>query len=414
MLMAVYDWSASPLGPTGTWPQSLRTAISIMLSSRYAMWMLWGPELTFFCNDAYRPTLGVKGSWALGARSDKVWAEIWHELWPRIETVLTTGVATWDEGLLLFLERSGYPEETYHTFSYSPLRDDGGTHRRHAVRGRPRRRSAVIGERRLATLRRSSRASWRARRPSEDLAAAIERSLGTNRPRPAVHRCSTCSTRTACRRAGSPATGIAHRPRRRAGLAPARRCGLTLARRRADADRRTGASGRSVRRWIVCRRAIGKFRRVRCCSSRSPSRAARRPAGIPGDRAQPVPPARRRLPRVHRAGGRADRGRPRQRPRLRRGAAPGRRAGRDRPGQDHLLLQCQPRVPHAADVDAGPARGAAGRQETADGAADRGADRTAHRNGLRLLKLVNTLARLLAHRGRARRRRATSRSISPR
>ena len=67
-LMAVYDWSASPLGPTGTWPQSLRTAISIMLSSRYAMWMLWGPELTFFCNDAYRPTLGVKGSWALGSR----------------------------------------------------------------------------------------------------------------------------------------------------------------------------------------------------------------------------------------------------------------------------------------------------------------------------------------------------------
>ena len=125
-LMAGYDWSASPLGPAQAWPQSLRTAIGIMLTSRYAMWMLWGRDLTFFCNDAYRPTLGVKGDWALGARADRVWAEIWHEIWPRIEIVLTTGTATWDEGLLLFLERSGYPEETYHTFSYSPLRDDAG------------------------------------------------------------------------------------------------------------------------------------------------------------------------------------------------------------------------------------------------------------------------------------------------
>ena len=118
--MAAYDWQGSPLGLVASWPQSLKTAVGIMLTSRYQMWMLWGPELTFFCNDAYRPTLGVKGEWALGARSDRVWAEIWPEIWPRIETVLTTGVATWDEALLLFLERSGYPEETYHTFSYSP------------------------------------------------------------------------------------------------------------------------------------------------------------------------------------------------------------------------------------------------------------------------------------------------------
>ena len=124
--MRAFDWTRSPLGPPDTWPQSLRTVVRIMLDSRYAMWMLWGPDLTFFCNDAYLPTVGIKRDWVLGARSDKVWAEIWPDIGPRIEHVLQTGEATWDEALQLFLERSGYPEETYHTFSYSPVYDDDG------------------------------------------------------------------------------------------------------------------------------------------------------------------------------------------------------------------------------------------------------------------------------------------------
>ena len=96
----------------------------VLLDSRYAMWMLWGPELTFFCNDAYLPTVGIKRDWVIGARSDKVWEEIWPDIGPRIARVLEHGQATWDEGLLLFLERSGFSEETYHTFSYSPVYDD--------------------------------------------------------------------------------------------------------------------------------------------------------------------------------------------------------------------------------------------------------------------------------------------------
>jgi PAS domain S-box-containing protein len=124
--MRAFDWARTPLGPPETWPPSLRTVVRIMLDSRYAMWMLWGPDLTFFCNDAYLPTVGIKRDWVLGARSDKVWAEIWPDIGPRIEHVLQTGEATWDEALQLFLERSGYPEETYHTFSYSPVYDDGG------------------------------------------------------------------------------------------------------------------------------------------------------------------------------------------------------------------------------------------------------------------------------------------------
>src|SRR5437588_11555554 len=103
-----------------TLPQSLLTVVNILLTSRYAMWMGWGEDLTFLYNDAYAPTLGLKHPWALGNPASKVWAEIWRDISPRIETVLSTGKATYDEGLQLFLERSGFREETYHTFSYSP------------------------------------------------------------------------------------------------------------------------------------------------------------------------------------------------------------------------------------------------------------------------------------------------------
>jgi serine phosphatase RsbU (regulator of sigma subunit)/anti-sigma regulatory factor (Ser/Thr protein kinase)/PAS domain-containing protein len=127
--------------------------VDILLSSRFSMWMAWGPQLTFFCNAAYRRhTLGRKYPWALGRPASEVWAEIWDDIGPRIDTVLATGKATWDEALLLFLERSGYPEESYHTFSYSPLRDDAG-----AVVGMlcvvSEDTERVIGERRMATLR---------------------------------------------------------------------------------------------------------------------------------------------------------------------------------------------------------------------------------------------------------------------
>ncbi|CAN5389543.1 hypothetical protein BH11ACT7_BH11ACT7_29050 [soil metagenome] len=125
--LARVDWSQTPLGLPELWPQSLKTAVRILLSSKFSMWMAWGPELTFFCNAAYRQdTLGKKYPWALGRPASEVWAEIWDDIGPRIDTVLSTGQATWDAALLLFLERSGYTEETYHTFSYSPLRDDAG------------------------------------------------------------------------------------------------------------------------------------------------------------------------------------------------------------------------------------------------------------------------------------------------
>jgi signal transduction histidine kinase len=172
------DWAASELGPRETWPRSLLTVLRIMVTSRYAMWMAWGKDLRFFYNDAYSPTLGVKHPWALGRPADEVWPEVWRDIGPRVESVMRTGQATWDEALLLFLERSGYPEETYHTFSYSPLPDDTGK-----IMGMlcvvMEETARVIGERRVSTLRDlgSQLAGVRA---EPDVSEAITYALGHN------------------------------------------------------------------------------------------------------------------------------------------------------------------------------------------------------------------------------------------
>jgi PAS domain S-box-containing protein len=176
--MRAFDWGSTPLGPADTWPQSLKTTVRIVLTSRFAMWMAWGPDLTFFCNDAYLPTTGVKQDWVLGARSDQVWAEIWPDIGPLIDRVLTTGEATWDEQLLLYLERRGFSEETYHTFSYSPLADDQGrTAGMLCVVAEVTER--VIGERQLAALRDlAARLSAASTRP--EVTAAFEASLAAD------------------------------------------------------------------------------------------------------------------------------------------------------------------------------------------------------------------------------------------
>ncbi|MGD0427637.1 MAG: response regulator [Candidatus Acidiferrales bacterium] len=173
------DWANTPLGPIDVWPQSLKTVVRVMLTSRFAMWMGWGPELTFFYNDAYaRMSLGKKHPWALGKPSQQVWPEIWNDIGPRIQQVLDSGEATWDEALLLFLERSGYREETYHTFSYSPLSDDDDRVAGHfcVVTEETER---VIGERRLSTLR-SLAAELNKTITETEVCQSIVRSLSEN------------------------------------------------------------------------------------------------------------------------------------------------------------------------------------------------------------------------------------------
>jgi len=178
-LMRSFDWSQTPLGPAGQWPQSLRTAVSILLTSRYSMWMGWGPDLTFIYNDAYKPTLGIKHPWALGVPAREVWAEIWRDVGPRIETVLSTGQATYDAGLLLLLERSGFPEETYHAFSYSPLLDDDGN-----ISGMlcvvTEETGRTIGERRMALLRELA-SDLAGSKTEGEVLAAVRRRIGAYR-----------------------------------------------------------------------------------------------------------------------------------------------------------------------------------------------------------------------------------------
>ncbi len=124
-LMGAHDWSTSPIGYPDTWPEALRSAVSLMLPNKQIMFVAWGPELVFLYNDAYRPVFGKKHPWALGRPFREIWSEVWDEVAPLVETALG-GEATWSEDLHLVLERNGYPEDCWFTFSYSPARDESG------------------------------------------------------------------------------------------------------------------------------------------------------------------------------------------------------------------------------------------------------------------------------------------------
>ncbi|MGY1662552.1 SpoIIE family protein phosphatase [Geodermatophilus sp. SYSU D00705] len=172
--MAARDWTQTPLGSPEGWPSELRNVVRIVLTSRFPMWAAYGPELTTFYNDAYKhDTLQAKHPWALGRPANEMWSEIWHDIGPRIRSVLDTGVATWDEDLLLFLERSGYPEETYHTFSYSPI-DDAEGRARGMLCVVTENTERVVGERRMTALRDLAAAIATARTRDDVLAAACE------------------------------------------------------------------------------------------------------------------------------------------------------------------------------------------------------------------------------------------------
>lgn len=127
-LMRSMDWSQTPLGPLEGWPQSLRSAISILLASRAQIVLFWGPQLAALYNDAYAPTFGSKHPWALGKPARECWAEIWEDtLRELFEGVLRSGESFNADEHPFFLERHGYLEETYYDVSYDPVRaEDGG------------------------------------------------------------------------------------------------------------------------------------------------------------------------------------------------------------------------------------------------------------------------------------------------
>jgi signal transduction histidine kinase/DNA-binding response OmpR family regulator len=179
--IAAHPWSATPLGPIETWSGGLRTSLSICLQSRFPIVIFWGPELRLLYNDAYAPALGAKHPDALGrpGLGPEGWAELADVIEPMLRGVLERGEASWSEDGLLLVQRNGFAEEAYFTFSYSPIVEDSGEIGGvfcavQETTGR------VIGTRRLRTLRRIGDATADARTAVQAARAGL-RALGEDR-----------------------------------------------------------------------------------------------------------------------------------------------------------------------------------------------------------------------------------------
>jgi len=127
-LLRAFDWSATPLGSLAGWPQSLRTAVSILLGARHPMYVAWGPQLHLLYNDGYRELLGARAAHPeriLGQPFRQVWAEVWDQVRPALDDAMR-GLPTYAEDRAFTVERNGYPEIMYATYSSSPIRDESG------------------------------------------------------------------------------------------------------------------------------------------------------------------------------------------------------------------------------------------------------------------------------------------------
>ncbi|TAJ15050.1 MAG: response regulator [Planctomycetota bacterium] len=177
-LMRSIDWSKTRLGPIDAWPSSLRTMLGVVLGSRFPMLLWWGPDLLHLYNDAYRPILRDKHPASLGAPAAEVWAEIWDVAGPLAHSVMNGGPATWTEDLQLFINSDGRTEETYFTFSYSPVPGDDGRVGGilNTVQETTRK---VQGERQVRMLHELAARAGRAHSP-DDAHRAIAEVLSTN------------------------------------------------------------------------------------------------------------------------------------------------------------------------------------------------------------------------------------------
>jgi len=148
------DWAQTRLGRAANWSPALRMIVKFLLANRFPQLLWWGPEFCSVYNDAYIPILGTKHPWALGRPVSEVWNEIWHVLKPLIETPFSGGPATWMEDIPLEINRRGFFEETHFTIAYSPVPDEsvhsgiGGVLATvHEITEK------VVGERRVRALR---------------------------------------------------------------------------------------------------------------------------------------------------------------------------------------------------------------------------------------------------------------------
>jgi signal transduction histidine kinase len=122
--MRATDWSQTPLGPVETWSLSLRMMVRFLLPNRFPLLLWWGPDFLQFYNDAYRPVLGSKHPQYLGRSVRECWSEIWNVIGPLIQTPFNGGPATWMEDIFLEINRHGFVEETHFTIAYSPVPDE--------------------------------------------------------------------------------------------------------------------------------------------------------------------------------------------------------------------------------------------------------------------------------------------------
>ena len=125
MLFPEIDWAGTPLGPQKDWPPALAAVYRLMMHSRQPMFLAWGRELTFIYNAPYGTILGPRHPGAFAQPFEQVWADIWADIKPLVDSALA-GQSVWRENMHLVMSRHGYPEDTWYTFSYSPLHDDDG------------------------------------------------------------------------------------------------------------------------------------------------------------------------------------------------------------------------------------------------------------------------------------------------
>jgi hypothetical protein len=161
-----FDWTTTPLGDPEEWEQSLKTCVRIMLSSSQPIWIGWGKQLIKLYNDPYKSIVGGKHPEALGQPVSKVWKDIWANIEPMLEKVMEHDEGTYVESQLLIMERNGYPEETYYTFSYTPIPGDNGV-TSGVFCANTDDTSRVINERALETLRSLGKISYYERNLSE-------------------------------------------------------------------------------------------------------------------------------------------------------------------------------------------------------------------------------------------------------
>ncbi len=166
------NWRETPFGEPDSWPQSLRSAVSICLGTNFPIAIYWGPELALLYNDAWSDIPGEKHPWALGRPGREVWPEIWEAIWPLFDTVLSTGEGVWQQDQLLPMHRHGYTEECYFNFTFSPIRGEDGS-AEGIFNAVVETTFQVIGERRERTLRELAEHLASARSQEDVFASAL-------------------------------------------------------------------------------------------------------------------------------------------------------------------------------------------------------------------------------------------------